>query len=530
MVALLSVLALAIAACGGGSKRASTPNPRTTAVAGSPVEGGGTPTETSSAAGHAAGATATFTSGVASGDVTATSAVLWTRAEGVDGVTAEISADASFSNARSLPATTSAARDFTVKVKADGLTPGTRYAYRFRAGDAVSPAGSFVTAPAAGTSAPLHFVFSGDSDGSRKADGTPPYNNFEVLDAAAKEQPAFFLYFGDTIYADRPPVATTLAGYRSKYRENRGYPALTNILASASTYNTWDDHEVVNDFAPPTVDSGELAAGLQAFREYLPIDDSGGVDAPMYRSFQWGSDADLILLDERSYRSAEATGPCSVDGRPDPLPGAAAPGASGVGSQGRMLLGLPADVPAGCLDALSDPSRTLLGATQKQWLKDQLTTSTATWKVIVNEVPIQQIIALPYDRWEGYAADRREILSFIRDQHIRNVVFLTTDLHGNVFGPVRVDLFDDPTPVAYEAVVGPIATATLKQEIASAISDTAANLFAPLLLSVVKADCASIDTYSYGSVDIDPAAGTLTVTARDASGAALCSKTLQAER
>jgi phosphodiesterase/alkaline phosphatase D-like protein len=150
--------------------------------------------------------------------------------------------------------------------------------------------------------------------------------------------------------------------------------------------------------------------------------------------------------------------------------------------------------------------------------------------VIVNEVPIQQIIALPYDRWEGYAADRREILSFIRDQHIRNVVFLTTDLHGNVFGPVRVDLFDDPTPVAYEAVVGPIATATLKQEIASAISDTAANLFAPLLLSVVKADCASIDTYSYGSVDIDPAAGTLTVTARDASGAALCSKTLQAER
>lgn len=525
-------MALAIAACGGGSKPSATPGPATTASAGSPAAGSGVPTTSSatSAITPVRGTTATFTSGVASGDVTATSAVLWTRAEGGDAVTVEISADASFSNARSLPATTSSARDFTVKVKADGLTPGTRYAYRFRAGDAVSPAGSFVTAPDAGTSAPLHFVFSGDSDGSRKADGTPPYNNFEVLDAAAKEQPAFFLYFGDTIYADRPPVATTLSGYRAKYRENRGYPALTSILAGTSTYNTWDDHEVVNDFAPPTVDTGELAAGRQAFREYLPIDDSGGIDSPMYRSFHWGSDADLILLDERSYRSAEATGPCSTGGRPDPLPGAAAPGVPDSARQGRGLLGLPADVPAGCLDALNDPSRTLLGATQKQWLKEQLTASKATWKVIVNEVPIQQIIALPYDRWEGYAAERQEILSFIRDQHVKNVVFLTTDLHGNVFGPVRLDLFNDPTPVAYEAVVGPIATATLKQEIASAISDTAANLFAPLLLSVVKADCASIDTYSYGSVDIDPAAGTLTVTARDALGAALCTKTLQAER
>jgi phosphodiesterase/alkaline phosphatase D-like protein len=250
----------------------------------------------------------------------------------------------------------------------------------------------------------------------------------------------------------------------------------------------------------------------------------------MYRSFQWGSDADLILLDERSYRSAEATGPCSVDGRADPLPGAAALGASDVGQQGRALLGLPTNVPAGCLDALNDPGRTLLGTTQKQWLKDKLTSSTATWKVIVNEVPIQQIIALPYDRWEGYAADRSEILSFIRDQHVKSVVFLTTDLHGNVFSPVRLDLFNDPTPVAYEAVVGPVATTTLKQEIAGAISDTAANLFAPLLLSVVKVDCASIDAYSYGSVDIDPAAGTLTVTARDASGAILCTRTLQAER
>jgi alkaline phosphatase D len=465
---------------------------------------------------------------VASGDVSATSAVLWTRAEGADALRVELSTEPAFASPRVEQSSTSPQHDFTVKAKVDALTPSTRYYYRFRAGDSVSPTGTFVTAPDASASAPLHFVFSGDSDGSRKPDGSSPFNNFEVLDAALKEEPAFFLYFGDTIYADRAPAATTLDGYRAKYRENRGYPALTRILAGASTYNTWDDHEVVNDFTPSTVDGSELAGGRQAFREYLPIDDSAGDASPMYRSFRWGRDVDLILLDERSYRSPEASSACAVAGRPDPLPGAAAPGVPDSARQGRGLLGLPPGLPQGCLEAINDPGRTLLGDTQKQWLKDQLKSSVAAWKVIVNEVPVQQIIALPYDRWEGYAAERTEILSFIRDNAIKNVVFLTTDLHANVFGPVRMDLFADPDPIAYEAVVGPIATYTLKAEIAAAISQNAADLFAPLLLGVVKVDCAMVDNYAYGSVDVDPAGGTLTITARDAAGAALCTKTLKA--
>jgi hypothetical protein len=170
----------------------------------------------------------------------------------------------------------------------------------------------------------------------------------------------------------------------------------------------------------------------------------------------------------------------------------------------------------------------MLGAAQKQFLFDRLRSSDATWKVIVNEVPIQQIAVVPYDRWEGYAAERREVLSFIRDNGIKNVVFLTTDLHGNVFGPVRMDVFSDPAPVAYEAIVGPIATATLRRDIAGAIGDAAAGVFAPLLTGVMKVDCAQIDSYAYGLVEVDPA-GIMTITAKDASGRALCAKVLRRE-
>ena len=71
-------------------------------------------------------------------------------------------------------------------------------------------------------------------------------------------------------------------------------------------------------------------------------------------------------------------------------------------------------------------------------------------------VSIQQTFALPYDGWEGYGAERKEILNFIRDNAIKNVIFLTTDLHLNLMNEVFIDRFADPAPIAYEVVTGPI--------------------------------------------------------------------------
>ena len=62
--------------------------------------------------------------------------------------------------------------------------------------------------------------------------------------------------------------------------------------------------------------------------------------------------------------------------------------------------------PPACLAAINDPNRTMLGAKQLATFEKAIKKSSATFKVIFNEVPIQQFYALPYDRWEGYAAER----------------------------------------------------------------------------------------------------------------------------
>lgn len=477
----------------------------------------------------AGGATATFTDGVASGDVTSTRVVLWTRADGGDAVSVELAtADGDVTGAFQTVANidTSSAVDYVVKTLLPGLQPGRSYAYRFRAGNAESPTGYFETAPAQDASAPLRFVFSGDSDGTRRADGSAPFGEFAVLDAAAADSPDFFLYFGDTIYADRAPNATTLDGYRAKYRENRGYRALRDIFAQTATYSAWDDHEVVNDFAGTTVDQQMFAAGRQAFREYMPIDDSGD-PAVMYRSFRWGADAEFMILDGRSFRDASAAAACTPDGaQPDPIPALAAPETPQDVRGLRAFTGLPAELPAGCLDAMNDPDRTMLGDAQKAWLKEQLASSTATWKFVLNPVPMQALLALPYDRWEGYAAERRELLEFIRDNGVRNIVFLTTDFHASVLGPVRIDAFDLTSEVAYEAVAGPIATTPLQQDVVDAIGEQGAGVLGAFFSGVVKVDCAELNSYAYALVEVDGAR--LTITAKDDAGAVLCEKTLEA--
>ena len=499
LLCIVAAVAVAVAACDDNASPPSTPAPQNEAP--------------------------TFALGVASGDVTPDSAVLWTRADGAETVTAEIATSDDFDgDVKEIAAETSDEHDFTVKAVADTLQPDTRYYYRFHAGDATSATGTFVTAPDASAPSALHFVFSGDSDGARDEDGNPRFNNFEVLDAARAESPDFFLYFGDTIYGDRDPVASDLDGYRAKYRENRGYHALTDILAATSTYNTWDDHEVYNDYAGTAVDEDRFDDALQAFREYMPIDDAGDPDV-LYRTFRWGKDVEIIVLDERSFRDPEADERCEDD----PLPAGAFEDAPQALRGIREFVDLPDELPDGCEDMVRDSSRTMLGEKQQQFLFDRLRESDATWKIIVNSVPIQTLLIEPYDRWDGYPAARRELLEYIRDEGIDNVVFLTTDFHANIFGPVRIDQFGgDDEPVAYEAIAGPIATTPFRQDIVDLVGEDAAGAAQGLLTGLLGVDCADIDSYAYALVDVDATA--MTITAKDEDGSVLCTKELEAKQ
>ena len=508
LIALLAVLALGIAACGAG-----------------PV---------------------TFTHGVASGDVRPDGAVLWTRIDKGATLSVEVATDRDFTDiALKQEVKAEKERDFTVKAEVSGLEPGATYYYRFRRGDDMSEVGAFNTAPAEDEAATVRFIFSGDSDGTVREDGTRAFD-FRVLQAAQAENADFFLYFGDTIYADSPfgAKAETLDEYRAKYKENRDIDFLRQILASTSIYTVWDDHEVENDFAGTTVDPELFAAGLQAFREYMPLsgDDTPGV---LYRRFRWGQAVEIIILDQRSFRDEDATAACTPEGQDDPdlLPSLGAADVPAPYRSFRGAVGLPGETDPACLEALHDPNRTFLGQAQKEFLFKALEESEATFKFIVNEVAISELVFLPYDRWEGYRAERDEVLRFIQERGISNVVFLTTDIHANIINDVRLDVIADaradpiPPPIAIEAIAGPIAHATLgddlsegqDSELAESLGDVdivaAFNLF---FEDVVQVDCVEPDAFSYGLVEVDPVAGTTTITLKDEDGVELCQTVITA--
>ena len=71
------------------------------------------------------------------------------------------------------------------------------------------------------------------------------------------------------------------------------------------------------------------------------------------------------------------------------------------------------------------------------------------------------------DRWEGYAAQRTELLAFIQTQRIPNVIFLAADLHASLITAVSLDPIAKPDPIATEVVVGPIANEPLYEALSA---------------------------------------------------------------
>ena len=454
-----------------------------------------------------------FTHGVASGDVTPFSAVLWTRVNEPSRLKVKVSTDPGFAPAATLVRQVVARpeHDFTAKLLVFPLSPATRYHYHFvgPGGNVTSEVGRFRTPPLPFVRQDVRFTFTGDTDGTREH-GVPAFNNFEVLDRIHEENGDFFVYLGDTIYSDSlfAPPAATLAAHRAKYKENRTYDALRDLLGATSTYVIWDDHEVFDNFAGQTARPERVANGRQAFTEYMPLR-TPTRELGFFRVFRWGRDVEIFILDERSFRSAEA-GPACLG---DPAPTLPAPY--------RSALGLGPAPPRGCLDVLNDPSRTMLGEAQKAVFKFLLRSSRATFKFVISAVPISEIFLLPYDRWEGYRAERDEILSFISDHDIDNVTFLTTDLHTNVVADVRVSVLAGSPVVVKEVITGPVAEFTLLQGLVAAFGPKGAAGIIALVEGLNPPEFSNHNAFGYALVEVDSSARSAAITLKDSTGAIL---------
>jgi phosphodiesterase/alkaline phosphatase D-like protein len=496
----------------------------------------------------ASAAGAGFSLGVDASEVTSSSALLWAHATGSGKVTLSVTRNIGTIDATG-SATPKASNDMTVQFRVRHLKADTNYFYVFKQGTKTTSLGKFRTAPASNKSRTIHFAFTGDADAQRQPGKSKPYfGSFGVYSAMAKENNDFNINMGDTIYSDTEVPATgsglvefagtkpasapalTVAQKWAKYRQNLGLANLQMLRKSTGVYNHWDDHEFINDFSRnemlranaadgssvSVAGSSVYGPGVKAFRDYMPVTYSS--KDGIYRSFRWGKNLEMFFLDERSFRSAKAGSP-SINTCDNPMTGAPdfAPTApQNVRSEFAIIsTSLSQPVSPACLAAINDPNRTLLGARQLGKFENAVKRSNATFKVVMNEVPIQQFYANPYDRWEGYAVERKTLLTFLKD-NVKNLIFLSTDDHGNIVNDARFNTFPSEGGPTNSGIVdvttGPVATGTFEREISEALMRPDGGRLADSIFLTnsptaapfagVGAQCSVINTFSYGQVTV----------------------------
>jgi alkaline phosphatase D len=483
-----------------------------------------------------------FTLGVAAGEVTDESAVVWAHSSRSGSGLVELTTARKFGGNGSLSVKrvkATKSNDNTVQAKLVDLSPDTTYYYRFAIGRGVSDIGSFRTAPAPNKAKTIEFAWSGDTDAQNLPGQTKPFwNNFEVYGRMAREKNAFNVNLGDTIYSDTEvgseqeggnfqpgaPTALSVKAKWAKYRMNFALRNIQRMRGTAGVYSHWDDHEFVNDFSVAENGSKLYRDGVRAFTDYSPV--SWSSRNGLYRKFRWGKNLEVFFLDERSFRDAKA----SAGGTCDNPPGSGQPDLAPTAPQstrnvfGLLVPSLKNPAPPACVARINDPSRSFLGTRQLAAFKRDVQRSSATFKVIMNETPIQQFYALPYDRWEGYEAERQDLLGFLK-ANVKNAVFLTTDTHANFINDARLKTLEEGGPVESgitEVVTGPVATKNFGQEIDDATGQPGSGaairnlFFKPQPPNGIGMRCAVIDQFSYGQVKVTR--NRLTITPKDAAG------------
>jgi alkaline phosphatase D len=509
-----------------------------------------------------------ITHGIASGDVTASSAVIWARANRAATMTVEYLATAP---AQSRPLHTrglavTAARDFTGHALLEGLRPDTRYAYRVRFVDGrghalTSEAGRFRTAPAEGAARPLTLVWWGDLGGQGYC--RDPERGYAIFTQMMKLDPDAAVANGDAIYADGtcPPVtdladhprnalsadpevaahqltpatdprwtteAEVLAGFRAKWKYNLEDAALRAFRAHTPHYHQWDDHEVINDWFPgeervgamratgdPRPIGALVAPARRAFFEYTPT--RANAEGRIYRSIALGTLAELFLLDARSYRDDNIL--------PD--------------GPGRTL---DVRLPSGEERHLTGKAKSILGAEQREWLLGSLAAAQArgvVWKIVSTDDPLsaptggytlftpaRRPLYTVRDGWAagprlntdsdgnqdnplGFESELRVILAALKTGGITNVVWLATDVHY-----ARLLRYEPGGELAglvfHEFIAGPA-------NAASGVPRPVSATFGPVELYARGQAAGRRSFFNFGLLRI-AADGTLTVEIRDADG------------
>lgn len=478
-----------------------------------------------------------LTEGLQIGDVTSCQGLIWSRTDRPARMIVECSYDESFRRSRTIRGPYALPdNDFTARLDLAELKSDRHVFVRVSFQDLsneriVSEAveGHFLTAPKS-NSRDIHFVWSGDTAGQGWGIN-PEFGGMRIYESMRQEKPDFFIHSGDTIYADGPiqeyqlaeegimwhntvteevsKVAETLDEFRGRYKYNLLDHNVRAFNAEVSQIWQWDDHEVVNNWSASKDLSGDdryseknvpllIARGTTAFMEYAPIRPHGAREQDrVYRHIPYGELMDLFVIDMRSYR-----GPNSAN------------------------------------DQFVPSAETqFFGQQQLRWLKRNLLHSRSVWKVIASDMPIGLMVRDGAERFENMAngdgepmgreLEMAELLAFIKQHDIRNIVWLTADVHycaAHYYSPENA-VFQDFNPF-WEFVAGPLNAGSFgPSELDNTFGPEVAFYMAP-----PHANASPLAGFQfYGDVNIDRHDAALTVSLKDIDGQSVFSKTLEPE-
>lgn len=378
-----------------------------------------------------------FTLGVASGDPATDGFVIWTRIMGLTNDASpvfEIAEDENFRRiVRSGRVPAPLSRAGAVHVELKGLRPGRRYYYRFQLGDAVSRIGRCATI----ADRPDRLRIALTSCQHWEQGWFSAYADMIVQDPDIALQVGDYIYeksfgSGPDVRSFGTPDPVSLADYRARHALYRTDPHLAAAHAAMPFAVSWDDHEVENDYVgiegvqitDPAAFLRRRAAAYQAYFEHMPLRPSSLLPSGeyrLYRTLHWGDLATLHMLDTRQYRTPH---PCMTDRE-----------------RGGKIV-------SGCAE-VTDPSRSMLGATQERWLARELGRESARWSLVAQQTLFSRLFlpggpdAVYSDLWDGYGASRDRLLDALSQPAVRNAVILSGDVHSFWVNDVKRD-FADP--------------------------------------------------------------------------------------
>jgi len=407
--------------------------------------------------------------------------------------------------------------DFTAQVVLPNLPPGKRISYRvfFETDDnshvrSEPVIGSFRAPPS--TPENVKIAWSGDTAG--QGFGIDLANGgMKTYGSIAQLSPDLFIHCGDRIYADNPisaevkladgsvwqnivtpaksKVAETLAEFRGNFAYNFLDEHVRRLHTDVATIIQWDDHEIYNNWYPGQVlqdkryqerRTSELAIrARRAMVEYAPMR-----PGPIHRVLRYGPRADVFVLDARSFR-----------------------GPNGPNREESQAQGI-------------------WGDEQVAWLKSALAKSTATWKIIACDQPLGLVIPDGPAAQEGFAngdgpplgreLEIAALLSFIQEQRITNVLWITADVHyaaAHHYDPSRARY--SKFNAFWEFVAGPLHAGTFGPQPLDETFGPEVR-FQNMKPGEPQNQAPSLGKQSFGMLSIDGPTGRLRVSLHDREG------------